>query len=57
MFASLVTSCSVFMGVATRNWVTPRMAAEEGAKANAAAFEEQQTDVTTASEENRIVVC
>lgn len=45
------------MGVATRNWVTPRMAAEEGAKANAAAFEEQQTDVTTASEENRIVVC
>lgn len=53
MFASFVTSSSVLIGLATRR-AEERMDPFEGANANAA--DAEQSAVTTASEENCIVV-
>ena len=53
MFASFVTSSSTLIGFATRNADADERV--EGAKAKAA--DEEQSAVTTATEENCMLVC
>jgi hypothetical protein len=55
MFASFVTSSSTLMGVATRRADDEERRVVEGAKANTA--DEEQSAVTTATEENCMLVC